>query len=144
MHGMRVVRHAPVHGKTSLVYHDGRGVFAGLPSPFEAARYHSLVVEEESIPRGRDTEGCWAVSAWTLERDEQSGVERRVVMGLRRVWNDPVRTLFEGVQFHPESFMTGEGEKLLRNFLSAPTRNNEAGLGQGATTPGRVSSAKAP
>lgn len=116
--GMTVHRHThPVHGKTSPVHHDGRGVFAGLPSPFEAARYHSLVVDPRSIPRATPGRDGWEVSAWTDEADDGGGV-RRVVMGLRRVWADPSRRPVDGVQFHPESFMTPEGPRLLRNFLA--------------------------
>ncbi len=86
-----------MHGKTSGVHHDGRGVFYGLPSPIECARYHSLAVYDEGLP------ACLEVSART---------EDGVIMGLRhRTW--PV----EGIQFHPESFMTEEGMRLLGNFL---------------------------
>jgi anthranilate synthase/aminodeoxychorismate synthase-like glutamine amidotransferase len=117
MHGMTVTRHAvPVHGKTSLVMHDGKGVFAGLSRPFEATRYHSLIVTEDSIPRARPGEDGWEVSAWTDEPFE--GGTRRVVMGLRRAWADPAKKPLEGVQFHPESFMTVEGPRLLANFLA--------------------------
>ena len=88
---------APVHGKVSEVHHDGRGLFRGLPDPFPAARYHSLAVSREGLPPELE------VSAWTADG---------VVMGLRH------RTLpVEGVQFHPESFMTPEGPKLLASFL---------------------------
>lgn len=90
-----------MHGKTSSVEHDGRGVFAGVASPMTATRYHSLVVSEESLPQELE------VSAWTTEKDGT-----RVIMGLRHK-NFPV----EGVQFHPESVLTGEGKKLVRNFL---------------------------
>jgi anthranilate synthase/aminodeoxychorismate synthase-like glutamine amidotransferase len=96
--GGKVVR-APVlmHGKTSEIAHDGRGVFEGLPQPFTATRYHSLVVARETVP------DCLEVSAWT---------EDGVVMGLRH------RTrCLEGVQFHPESILTTAGMDLLRNFL---------------------------
>jgi anthranilate synthase component 2 len=97
--GGRVVRApAPMHGKTSEIHHDGRGVFAGLPSPFTATRYHSLVVARDSVP------DCLEISAWTADG---------VVMGLRH------RALpLEGVQFHPESILTAEGKALLRNFLA--------------------------
>lgn len=96
--GGTVVRAERVmHGKTSLVYHDGRGVFSGVESPFEAARYHSLVVDEGTIPE------CLEVSGRTSDG---------VVMGLRHR-EHPV----EGIQFHPESFMTGPGMKILENFL---------------------------
>jgi anthranilate synthase/aminodeoxychorismate synthase-like glutamine amidotransferase len=93
--GGRVVRGDPVHGKSAGVEHDGRTIFRGLPSPLEAGRYHSLVVDP-------DLPAC-------LERSATSG---EVVMGIRH------RDLpAEGVQFHPESILTGEGRSLLRNFL---------------------------
>jgi anthranilate synthase/aminodeoxychorismate synthase-like glutamine amidotransferase len=100
--GGRVVR-APtlMHGKTSPIHHDGRTVFAGLPDPFVATRYHSLIVDRESVPE------CLEVSAWTAEG---------IVMGLRH------RSLpLEGVQFHPESILTTAGKHLLRNFLEMGT-----------------------
>ena len=96
--GGRVVRgREPVHGKTSAITHDGRTVFAGLPTPMTATRYHSLVVDPDGAP---DLE----VTAWC---------DGDVVMGLRHR-HLPV----EGVQFHPESILTGEGKALLGNFLS--------------------------
>lgn len=117
MHGMVVERHAiAVHGKTSLIHHDGRGLFAGLSNPFEATRYHSLVVRAASIPPRVHGEDGWKVSAWTDEPDGAGG-SRRVVMGLRRVFADPAKRPWEGVQFHPESFLTLEGPRLLENFL---------------------------
>ena len=90
-----------MHGKTSEVEHDGRGVFAGLDSPMTATRYHSLIVSEETLPRELE------VSAWTTEKDGT-----RVIMGLRHT-----KFPLEGVQFHPESVLTTEGKKLVRNFL---------------------------
>ncbi len=98
LYGAEVVRAAAVmHGKTSVVHHDGRGVLAGLPEPFPATRYHSLVVDPASVP------ACLQVSAWT---------DDGVVMGLRH------RELcVEGVQFHPESILTRAGHELLGNFL---------------------------
>jgi anthranilate synthase/aminodeoxychorismate synthase-like glutamine amidotransferase len=96
--GGRVVRHHPVHGKTSPVHHDGAAPFAGLPDGFEATRYHSLVVDEESLPADLE------VSARTADG---------VIMGLRHR-----RQPTYGVQFHPESVLTGEGKRLLRNFLA--------------------------
>jgi anthranilate synthase/aminodeoxychorismate synthase-like glutamine amidotransferase len=120
MEGMTVTRHAvPMHGKTSPISHDGRGVFTGLPNPFEATRYHSLVVLPQTIPARTPGRDGWAVSAWTDEIDATSGTQRRVVMGLRREWADPAKKPLEGVQFHPESFLTLEGPRLLRNFLEA-------------------------
>lgn len=96
--GGRVVR-APrlMHGKTSEIRHDGRTLFAGLPQPFIATRYHSLVVAPDSVP------SCLEVSAWT---------DDGIVMGLRHR-DHPL----EGVQFHPESILTSAGKDLLRNFL---------------------------
>jgi anthranilate synthase/aminodeoxychorismate synthase-like glutamine amidotransferase len=85
------------HGKTSMIHHDGEGVLAGLPNPFEAIRYHSLVVYPETVP------DCLKVTAWT---------DNGLVMGLRHR-DYPV----EGVQFHPESIMTPMGKPLLQNFL---------------------------
>jgi anthranilate synthase component 2 len=88
----------PMHGKVSLIDHDGRGVFQGLSRPFEAGRYHSLVVAEDRVPPMLEV----------AARVSGEGL----VMGLRhREW--PIH----GVQFHPESVMTGEGRRLLRNFL---------------------------
>ena len=115
INGMTVSRHPIImHGKTSEISHDGRGFFAGLPSPFTATRYHSLVVNPDTLPQPPgDGEDGWIVSAWT---EDQTG---RVVMGLRRQWADAGKAPLEGVQFHPESFLTDEGPKLLRNFLDA-------------------------
>lgn len=115
--GMTVARHAvPMHGKTSEIYHDGKGVFTGMSDPFTATRYHSLVVMPETIPARRAGEDGWEVSAWTDEVAED-GSRRRVVMGLRRVFADRSKFSVEGVQFHPESFLTEEGPRLLKNFL---------------------------
>jgi len=102
-YGGRVVRaEAPVHGETSVIRHDGRGIFAGLPSPTEVARYHSLVVSPGSLPA-------------TLETSARS--EDGVVMALRHR-RHPV----ESVQFHPESYLTPAGPALLRNFLRGVRR----------------------
>ncbi len=102
-YGGRVVRAASImHGKTSRIRHTGRGVFAGLPDGYEATRYHSLVVERESLPE------CLEITAWTEHAD--GGFE--AIMGLRHR-EHPV----EGVQFHPESILTEHGHALLRNFL---------------------------
>ncbi|MFO0830146.1 MAG: aminodeoxychorismate/anthranilate synthase component II [Phycisphaerales bacterium] len=105
VHGMTVRRNdVPVHGKTSMIHHDGSGVFRGLSNPFVATRYHSLVVERSTVPAE------FAVSAWT---------ERGEVMGLRWTGVGSDRAPLEGVQFHPESFLTVEGPRLLANFLAA-------------------------
>ena len=87
-----------MHGKSSLIHHSGQGVMAGLPSPFSAIRYHSLMVRREGLP------DCLEVTAWT---------DDGTIMGLRHR-QYPV----EGVQFHPESFMTEVGKDILRNFLA--------------------------
>ena len=86
-----------MHGKMSQIYHDGKGVLAGLPNPFEAIRYHSLAIMREGLP------DCLEVTAWT---------EKGLIMGVRHR-QYPV----EGVQFHPESFMTQVGKDILKNFL---------------------------
>ncbi len=88
-----------MHGKTSEIYHDGRGIYAGLPNPFTATRYHSLIVDRDTLPDEFET------SAWT-DRNELMGIRHKEL---------PV----EGVQFHPESFLTDQGAHLLANFLSA-------------------------
>jgi anthranilate synthase component 2 len=91
-----------MHGKTSPIHHRGEGVFRGLSQPFEATRYHSLVVAKDTLP------DCLEVTAWT----ETEAGEFDEIMGFRhREW--PV----EGVQFHPESILTAHGHDLLRNFL---------------------------
>lgn len=125
MHGMTVARHAiQVHGKTSPVHHDGQGVFKGLSDPFTATRYHSLVVLADTVPTVPPPgEAGWIVTAWAEDRIAPEGggepEAHRVVMGLRRVWGaaEPDNAPLEGVQFHPESFLTDEGPALLRNFL---------------------------
>jgi anthranilate synthase component 2/para-aminobenzoate synthetase component 2 len=86
-----------MHGKTSSIFHDGKTIFQGIPSPFEATRYHSLIIKPETLP------DCFEITAWT-DRDE--------IMGIRHKDH-----LLEGVQFHPESILTVIGKDLLRNFL---------------------------
>ena len=106
--GGEIVR-APAlfHGKTSMIYHDGKTIFRGLPRPFEATRYHSLVIRRETLP------DCLELSAET---------DDGVIMGVRHR-----ELLVEGVQFHPESILTREGKQLLANFLSqAPAVELEA------------------
>ncbi|SFF91477.1 anthranilate synthase component 2 [Halopelagius inordinatus] len=104
------VVHAPdvVHGKSSLVSHDGRGIFRGMPDRFEAGRYHSLAVERGDLPDG-------------LTETARTDDEREVVMGVRRDDRPHV-----GVQFHPESILTAEGKRLVENFVAA------CGDGEGA------------
>lgn len=147
IHGMTVARHThPVHGKTSPVHHDGRGLFSGLPNPFTAARYHSLVVladwldapmEPRTSVSGSPAPDAspnlppsptpplnspdWQISAWTDEPLDD-GRTHRVIMGLRRVWPDSSHAPLDGVQFHPESFMTPDGYTLLANFLRSGAR----------------------
>jgi anthranilate synthase component 2 len=101
--GGRIVHaRAVMHGKTSPIYHADTGVFSGLPNPFQATRYHSLVIERETLP------DCLEVTAWTRQHDGS----RDEIMGVRH------RTLaVQGVQFHPESILTDHGHRLLRNFL---------------------------
>jgi anthranilate synthase/aminodeoxychorismate synthase-like glutamine amidotransferase len=97
-YGGRVVRADRVmHGKTSLIFHDGRTVYQGLPNPFEAVRYHSLIVDRFSLP------DCLEVSSWT---------EQGEIMGLRHR-----RLKVEGVQFHPESILTKEGPKIVQTLF---------------------------
>jgi len=86
-----------MHGKMSVIHHDGRGVLAGLPNPFEGIRYHSLAIQREGLP------DCLEVTAWT---------DQGVIMGVRHK-----ELAVEGVQFHPESIMTAVGKDVLRNFL---------------------------
>ena len=96
--GGRIVRaREPVHGKVSDISHDGRTIYSGVPAGFSATRYHSLVVERETLPE------CLELSAWT---------DGGIVMGIRHK-EYPV----EGIQFHPESILTREGKRILRNFL---------------------------
>jgi anthranilate synthase/aminodeoxychorismate synthase-like glutamine amidotransferase len=86
-----------MHGKTSLIHHDGKTLFKGIPNPFEATRYHSLVIKKDTLP------DCFELSAWTEEGE---------IMGIRHK-----EVLMEGVQFHPESILTRQGKEILRNFL---------------------------
>ena len=94
-----------MHGKSSLIHHDGKGVFTGLPNPFSAIRYHSLMVKREGLP------DCLQVTAWT---DDDT------IMGLRHR-----EYKVEGIQFHPESFMTHAGKDILKNFLTGGEAHND-------------------
>lgn len=100
----KVVRAGRImHGKTSMIHHDGKTIFSGISSPFEATRYHSLIVEKESLPP------CFEVSAWTQEEE---------IMGLRHR-----EFSVEGVQFHPESILTKPGKDILKNFVMQQGKN---------------------
>jgi anthranilate synthase/aminodeoxychorismate synthase-like glutamine amidotransferase len=105
--GGKIVRASRImHGKTSPIQHSGVGVFRGLPQDLVATRYHSLVIEPESLPADLD------MTAWTYDGDE------KVIMGVRhKEW------FLEGVQFHPESILTSEGKPLLSNFLDEVSRS---------------------
>lgn len=100
-----------MHGKTSMIYHDKKSLFAGVSTPFEATRYHSLIIKRETLP------SCLYVTAWTKEKE---------IMGVRH------KTLaVEGVQFHPESILTREGKNLLRNFIKMRAQGVKGARGQG-------------
>ncbi|MDP3260170.1 MAG: aminodeoxychorismate/anthranilate synthase component II, partial [Thermodesulfovibrionales bacterium] len=86
-----------MHGKTSMIYHDRKTIYEGLPNPFEATRYHSLIIKKETLP------SCLEITAWT-DQDEIMGVRHK-------------EFIVEGVQFHPESILTKVGKTLLKNFL---------------------------
>ncbi|MBI5586577.1 MAG: aminodeoxychorismate/anthranilate synthase component II [Deltaproteobacteria bacterium] len=103
--GGRVIRAGRImHGKTCPIFHDGRTIYEGLPNPFEAIRYHSLIVERDTLPE------CLEISAWSDQGE---------IMGLRHR-DYPV----EGVQFHPESILTPEGNRLIQNFFRVVAREN--------------------
>jgi anthranilate synthase/aminodeoxychorismate synthase-like glutamine amidotransferase len=104
--GHQSIGAALMHGKTSIIHHDGKTIFEGLPKTFEATRYHSLIVKRESIPE------CFEISAWT---------EAGEIMGIRH--KDYREHILEGVQFHPESILTRPGKDLLRNFITLGRRN---------------------
>ncbi len=94
-----------MHGKTSMMFHDEKTIFEGLPNPFEATRYHSLIVQKKSLP------DCFEISAWTEEGE---------IMGIRHK-----EYIVEGVQFHPESILTVEGKNLLKNFLGMKEKRKD-------------------
>ncbi len=97
--GGKIIRAKKVmHGKTSMIHHDGKTIFKNIPNPFEATRYHSLIIEKESLPESLE------ITAWTDEGE---------IMGVRHK-----EMLLEGIQFHPESILTVEGKNILRNFLN--------------------------
>jgi anthranilate synthase/aminodeoxychorismate synthase-like glutamine amidotransferase len=91
-----------MHGKTSIIHHDGKTIFRGLLNPFEATRYHSLIIKKETLP------DCFDITAWT---------DRNEIMGIRHKEH-----IIEGVQFHPESILTRVGHDLLKNFLHLEKR----------------------
>ncbi len=107
-----------MHGKTSMIHHNGLGIYAGLPDPFEATRYHSLVIDKHSVP------DCLEVTAWT--NDQDGGMQE--IMGVQH--NTYAVT---GVQFHPESILTQHGHDLLRNFLK---QRRSAGIGKSKSEAG--------
>ncbi len=90
-----------MHGKTSMIEHDGKTIYSGIDNPFEATRYHSLIVDEKTLPE------CFEITARTTDMGELMGIRHK-------------EHIIEGVQFHPESFMTTEGPNILRNFLEMP------------------------
>lgn len=95
-----------MHGKTSMIHHDGKTIFKNLPNPFEATRYHSLIIKQQTLP------DCLEITAWT-ERDEIMGVRHK-------------EFVVEGVQFHPESILTKIGKDLLRNFLKLGAKKEKS------------------
>ncbi len=105
MGGVIVSAERLMHGKTSMMFHDEKTIFEGLPNPFEATRYHSLIVQKKSLP------DCFEISAWTEEGE---------IMGIRHK-----EYIVEGVQFHPESILTVEGKNLLKNFLSMKKKRKD-------------------
>ena len=114
VHGMTVKRHdVLMHGKTSEIHHDERGIFRGLPNPFVATRYHSLIVDRDTL---------------NDEFQVSAGTERGEIMGLRWVPAAGHSAPMDGVQFHPESFLTIEGPRLLANFLSLAATNAKSAL----------------
>lgn len=109
--GGRIIRgEAPVHGKTSDIHHDGVGVFANIPNPFTATRYHSLIAETESLP-----------PVLMITAETKDGV----IMGVRHK-----DYLLEGIQFHPESILTTEGKRILKNFLNMSYKEQNKGGGR--------------
>ena len=111
VYGGFVIRAETVmHGKTSLIHHDGKGVFSGIPSPFQAVRYHSLVIDRQRVP------SCLEVSAWSEDGE---------IMGVRHK-----NYSIEGVQFHPESILTEHGHQMLQNFLlnNGLTKKHQEGM----------------
>lgn len=104
-----IIMRAPrlMHGKTSPIQHDGKGIYKGLPNPFVATRYHSLIIKRETLP------SCLIVSSWTEEGE---------VMGIRHKEYD-----LEGVQFHPESILTKFGKDLLKNFITLYSKHSAQG-----------------
>jgi anthranilate synthase/aminodeoxychorismate synthase-like glutamine amidotransferase len=106
VHGMTVQRHTTLmHGKTSEIHHDARGLFANMPNPFVATRYHSLIIQPATLTSD------FEVSAWT---------EAKEIMGIRWIGDGAENAPMNGVQFHPESFLTLHGPRLLANFLGMP------------------------
>jgi len=110
-YGAKIVRAKRLmHGKTSPIYHDGKTIFKGIKNPFEATRYHSLLIKKDTLP------DCFEISAWTKEGE---------IMGVRYKDKRQGKTILEGVQFHPESILTKVGKDILRNFLELSTRGKK-------------------
>ena len=113
-YGAKIVRAARLmHGKTSPIYHDGKTIFKGIQNPFEATRYHSLLIKKDTLP------GCLEISAWTKEGEIMGARYKDKGQGARGKGQG--KTILEGVQFHPESILTKAGKDILRNFLKMST-----------------------
>ena len=109
VNGAKIIRAAKLmHGKTDQIHHDGKTIYAGMPNPFTATRYHSLIIERESI-----NTGDFEISAWTADNE---------IMGVRHK-----RWPLEGVQYHPESFLTEGGDRLIGNFLAREQKSMDRG-----------------
>jgi len=113
-YGAKIVRAARLmHGKTSPIYHDGKTIFKGIKNPFEATRYHSLLIKKDTLP------DCLEISAWTKEGEIMGVRYKDKGQGARGKGQG--KTILEGVQFHPESILTKAGKDILRNFLKIST-----------------------
>ena len=117
-YGAKIVRaERLMHGKTSPIYHDGKTIFKGIENPFEATRYHSLLIKKETLP------DCLEISAWTKEGEIMGVRYKDKGQGARGKGQG--KTILEGVQFHPESILTKAGKDILRNFLEMSKRGKK-------------------
>jgi len=117
-YGAKIVRAARLmHGKTSPIYHDGKTIFKGIKNPFEATRYHSLLIKKDTLP------DCLEISAWTKEGEIMGVRYKDKGQGARGKGQG--KTILEGVQFHPESILTKAGKDILRNFLEMSKRGKK-------------------